>query len=225
VSTETVSLSGIVGEYFRAHAFRELPVQTELRLETAKLGSDAQMQIAPEQGAFMGMMAGLMNAKHILEIGTFTGYSSLAMALGAPQAHITAVDVSEEWTAMAQKYWTKARVASRISLRLDGGHKAVADLLGQGRHNSFDLCFLDADKTSYDAYYEGALKLLRPGGLIMIDNVLWGGDVARAEKQDEDTVALRALNSKIKADARVSICMLPIADGLTLARKLGEGSL
>jgi predicted O-methyltransferase YrrM len=220
MSTETVSLTGVVGEYFRAYAFRELPVQTDLRKETAKLGSDAQMQIAPEQGAFMAMIAGLMDAKHILEIGTFTGYSSLAMALGAPQAHITAVDVSEEWTSMAQRYWIKAGVASRISLRLDGGHKAIADLLGQGKHNSFDLCFLDADKVSYDAYYEGALKLLRPGGLMMIDNVLWGGEVAKPEHQEDDTVALRKLNAKVKNDPRVTMCMLPIADGLTLARKL-----
>jgi caffeoyl-CoA O-methyltransferase len=141
------------------------------------------------------------------------------MAL-ACKAHVTAVDVSEEWTSIARKYWTKAGLADRISLRLDGGHAAIADLMAKGKQGTFDLCFLDADKVSYDAYYEGALKLLRPGGLIMIDNVLWGGDVALPEKLDEDTSALRALNAKIKSDLRVAMCMLPIADGLTLARKL-----
>ena len=220
MSKDTLGLSGRLADYYREHSFREHPVLAALRLETAKLGSESSMQIAPEQGAFMGMMAGLMDARNILEIGTFTGYSSLAMALGAPNARIIAVDVSEEWTSVAKTHWAKAGVADRISLRLDGGHKAIADLLGKGLHNSFDLCFLDADKISYDAYYEGALKLLRPGGLIMIDNVLWGGDVADPKKQDEDTAALRALNSKIKTDPRVTMCMLPIADGLTLARKL-----
>lgn len=221
MSTQTLSLTGVVGEYYRNHSFREPHVLVELRKETAKLAADAMMQIAPEQGAFMGLIAGLMDASNILEIGTFTGYSSLVVALGAPRAHITAVDVSEEWTTIARKYWAKAGVAERITLRLDGGHAAIADLLAKGKQGTFDLCFLDADKVSYDAYYEGALKLLRPGGLMMIDNVLWGGEVAKPEQQDEDTVALRKLNAKIKADSRVTMCMLPIADGLTLARKIG----
>jgi predicted O-methyltransferase YrrM len=220
MSKDTLGLSGRLADYYREHSFREHPVLAALRLETVKLGSESGMQIAPEQGAFMGMMAGLMDARNILEIGTFTGYSSLAMALGAPRARIIAVDVSEEWTAVAKTYWAKAGIADRVSLRLDGGHKAIGDLLAMNLHDRFDLCFLDADKTSYDTYYEGALKLLRPGGLVMIDNVLWGGDVSDPKKQDEDTVALRALNSKIKSDSRVDICMLPIADGLTLARKL-----
>ncbi len=219
MSTETLGLTGILGEYYRKHSFREDPVLAALRDETAKLGSDAMMQIAPEQGAFMGLMASLMDARHILEIGTFTGYSSLAMALGAPHAQITAVDVSKEWTKIARKYWVKAGVADRITLRLDGGTVAIADLLKQAKANSFDLCFLDADKTAYDGYYEGALKLLRPGGLLMIDNVLWGGEVADLSNLSDDTVALRNLNAKIVQDPRVTMCMLPIADGLTLARK------
>ncbi len=215
----SIGLSGAVLKYYQAHAYNEPAVLAELRAETAKLGGNAQMQIAPEQGAFMGIMAGLMNAHEILEIGTFTGYSSLAMAL-ACKAHITAVDVSEEWTAIARRHWKKAGVEDRITLRLDGGHAAIGDLLKQGRAGTLDLCFIDADKTSYDAYYEGALKLLRAGGLVMIDNVLWGGDVANPKKKDADTSALKALNAKIKADARVTLAMLPIADGLTLARKL-----
>lgn len=215
----SIGLSGVVLKYYQAHAHNEPAVLAELRAETAtKLGSNAQMQIAPEQGAFMGIIAGLMDARTILEIGTFTGYSSLAMALGSP-AHITAVDVSEEWTAIARRYWQKAGVENRITLRLDGGHAAIADLLREGRAGTFDLCFIDADKSSYDAYYEGALKLLRAGGLVMIDNVLWGGEVANPRKRDADTLALKALNAKIKADTRVTLAMLPIADGLTLACK------
>jgi predicted O-methyltransferase YrrM len=220
MSNTTISLTGAIAAYYADHAYNEPAILAELRALTArKTGGNANMQIAPEQGAFMGLVAGLMDAKHILEIGTFTGYSSLAMAL-ASHAHITAVDVSEEWTTIARDFWQKAGVASRITLRLDGGHAAIAGLLKSNRAGQFDLCFIDADKASYDAYYEGALKLLRPGGLIMIDNVLWDGGVADASKKDADTTALRALNSKIKADTRVSLAMVPIGDGLTLARKL-----
>jgi len=219
MSTTSVILEGAILDYYRAHAYREPAILAELRARTASFGDDAVMQIAPEQGAFMGMIAQLMGARKILEIGTFTGYSSLAVAL-ASEAHITAVDVSEEWTAIARSFWTKAGVESRITLRLDGGHAAIADLLAKGEAGHFDMIFLDADKSSYDAYYEGGLKLLRKGGLMLVDNVLWGGDVADPKKTDADTCALRALNAKIAADPRVSHCMLPIADGLTLARKL-----
>jgi predicted O-methyltransferase YrrM len=219
MSNTSLGLDGEILRYFQQHAFREPAVLADLRAETAKLGGEAAMQIAPEQGAFMGLLAHLMGAQNILEIGTFTGYSSLAMALGCT-ARITAVDVSETWTAIAQEYWTRAGVNTRISLRLDGGHAAIAALMLDGKAGTFDLCFLDADKTSYDAYYEGCLKLLRPGGLMMIDNVLWGGKVADPDAQDEDTAALRKLNAKVRDDVRVGFCMLPIADGLTLARKL-----
>ncbi len=220
MSTSTLPLTGAISDYFAAHAYRETAILAELRKVTAeKTGGNANMQIAPEQGAFMGMIASLMQAKSILEIGTFTGYSSLAMALACPSAHVTAVDVSEEFTAIARVFWKKAGVAERITLRLDGGHVAIADLLAKGEAGSFDLCFLDADKVSYDAYYEGALKLLRVGGLIMIDNVLWGGDVADPKNGDADTAALRVLNDKIKADQRIEMVMVPIGDGLTLARK------
>jgi caffeoyl-CoA O-methyltransferase len=216
----SIGLSGAVLDYYRAHAFNEPAVLAELRAETtAKLGGNAQMQIAPEQGAFMGIIAGAMNARAILEIGTFTGYSSLAMALGSG-AHIHAADVSEEWTAIARRYWQKAGVADRITLSLEGGNAVIAGLLAKGRAGTFDICFIDADKTGYDAYYEGALKLLRTGGLVMIDNVLWDGEVANPEKRDADTLALKALNTKIKVDKRVMLAMLPLADGLTLARKL-----
>lgn len=219
MSKTSIGLSGNVLSYYQAHAYNEPAILAELRTETtAKLGGNAAMQIAPEQGAFMGIIAGAMNARAILEIGTFTGYSSLAMALGS-EAHIHAADVSEEWTAIARRYWTKAGVADRITLSLAGGNAVIEGLLGKGRAGSFDICFIDADKSGYDAYYEGALKLLRPGGLVMIDNVLWDGDVADPEKRDADTLALKALNDKIKADGRVTHAMLPLADGLTLARK------
>lgn len=219
MSNATLALAGDIARYYAKHAFREAQVLGELRAETARLGGAANMQIAPEQGAFLGMMAALCNAKAILEIGTFTGYSSLAMAL-ASKAHVTCVDVSEDYTTMARKYWQKAGVADRVTLRLDGGHAAIADLLKLGQANSFDLCFIDADKTSYDAYYEGALQLLRLGGLVMIDNVLWGGEVANPKTRDSDTEALRRLNSKIQKDGRVQMVIVPIGDGLTLARKI-----
>ncbi len=219
MATTTLPLTGKIADYFAEHAYREADILRHLRTETATLGGNSAMQIAPEQGAFMGMLAALMNAKQIIEIGTFTGYSSLAMAL-ASDAHITCVDVSEEFTAMARKYWTKAGVNNRITLRLDGGLVAISELLAQGMSGSFDMCFIDADKPSYDAYYEGALKLLRVGGLILLDNVLWGGDVAEPTKTDADSEAFRNLNTKIKSDPRVAMVMVPIGDGLTLARKL-----
>jgi caffeoyl-CoA O-methyltransferase len=220
MSNSTLALTGAIATYYNAHAYREPDVLKVLREETAaKASGSAGMQIGPEQGAFMGMIAALIDARQILEFGTFTGYSSLAMAL-ACKAEITAVDVSKEWTDIARAAWARAGVASRIHLRLDRGTAAIADLLKQGRAGSFDLCFIDADKSCYDAYYEGALKLLRVGGLIMIDNVLWSGDVADPQQKDEDTVALRALNDKVLSDARVEMVMVPIGDGLTLARKV-----
>jgi predicted O-methyltransferase YrrM len=218
MSTATIVLTPQIYNYFAAHAYREPMILAELRAETAKLGGDANMQIAPEQGAFMGIIAGLMDAREIIEFGTFTGYSSLAMAM-ASKARVTAVDVSEQWTAIARRYWTKAGIADRMTLRLDGGIAAIADLLKNGKSGHFDLAFIDADKTNYDSYYEGALKLLRSGGLILIDNVLWSGDVANPHKVDADTVALRNLNDKIVKDQRVDLCMVPIGDGLTMARK------
>ena len=219
MSRTTISFTPTLYQYYSAHAHREAPVLTELRTETARSTTSPDMQIGPEQGVFMGMLAHLMGAKRILEIGTFTGYSSLAMALGCG-AHITVVDVSSEWTAIGQRFWKKAGVADRITLRLDGGTSAIADLLSKDKAGTFDLAFIDADKSGYDAYYEGCLKLLRSGGVVLIDNVLWSGGVADPKEQDVDTNALRALNSKIKNDERVEMVMLPIGDGLTVARKI-----
>jgi predicted O-methyltransferase YrrM len=215
---KTIGLEGRLYEYYAAHAYREPEILKELRLETAKLGGEARMQIGPEQGAFMAMLVKLMGAKRILEIGTFTGYSSLAMAL-AGEAKIIAADVSEEWTKVAGKFWNKAGVNDRIDLRLGPAAETIKQLVNAGEAGRFDIVFIDADKSSYDTYYEGGLKLLRAGGVMLIDNVLWSGSVAKPSVKDEDTKALRALNTKIMADARVDFVMVPICDGLTMARK------
>ena len=217
MSGKTIGLNGALYDYYAAHAYREPDVLKELRLETAQL-TQAGMQIGPEQGAFMSLLVKLMGAKRIIEFGTFTGYSSLAMAL-AGATRITCADVSKEWTDIGRKYWTKAGVANRIDLHLDGGHAVIDRLLKNGEAGTFDLSFIDADKTGYGAYYEGSLKLLRPGGLILIDNTLWGGEVADPKITDADTIAIRSLNAKVATDARVEICMTPICDGLTMARK------
>jgi len=215
---KTIGLTGALESYYAAHAFREAPVLTELRAETAKLGGNAGMQIGPEQGAFMGLLVKLMGARRVIEFGTFTGYSSLSLAL-AGATRITCADVSKEFTDIARRFWAKAGVADRIELHLDGGNAVIARCLAAGEAGSFDLAFIDADKSGYDAYYEGALQLLRAGGLVLVDNTLWDGDVADPAKQDADTNAIRALNDKILADQRVEICLVPICDGLTLARK------
>ena len=219
MSGKTIGLTGPLYDYFAAHAYREPAILAELRAETAKLGGESAMQIGPEQGAFMALIVKLMGATRIIEFGTFTGYSALAMALAGAQ-RIVCADISKEWTDIGRRYWTKAGVAGRIDLHLDGGNAVIARLLANGEEGTFDLAFIDADKTGYDAYYEGALKLLRPGGLVLIDNVLWGGDVADPAKTDADTRAIRALNAKVAQDPRVDICMTPICDGLTMARKI-----
>jgi predicted O-methyltransferase YrrM len=215
---KTIGLEGRLYDYYAAHAYREPEILAELRAETARLGGLAQMQIGPEQGAFMAMVVKLMGAKRILELGTFTGYSSLAMALTG-DVKIIAADVSEEWTNVARKYWKKAGVDGRIELRIGPAAETLEQLLKAGEASRFDLMFIDADKTSYDIYYEGGLKLLRAGGVMLIDNVLWSGSVADPSIKDEDTSALRALNTKIMADARVDLVMVPICDGVTMARK------
>jgi len=218
MSLKTLGLEGSLYTYYKSVAYREPDILRELREETARLGRDAQMQIGPEQGAFMAMLVKLMGARRIVEIGTFTGYSALAMAL-AGDVRIAAADVSAEWTAIGRKYWQRAGVAERIDLVLKPGAEAIGNLLTSGEAGRFDLMFIDADKTSYDIYYEGGLKLLRAGGAMLIDNVLWGGDVADPAITDADTAAIRALNAKIAGDSRVDVAMVPICDGLTIARK------
>ncbi len=178
------------------------------------------MQIAPEQGQFMALLIQLIGATKTLEIGVFTGYSSLCVALALPPTgKIVACDVSEEYTAIARRYWQKAGVTDKIDLRLAPALETLDQLLASGQAETFDFAFIDADKENYDHYYERSLQLVRPGGLIAIDNVLWFGQVADPQVQDNNTLALRALNDKLHHDERVTLSLVPIGDGLTLALK------
>lgn len=204
--------------YLQAVSLREPDILRRLRAETAPMEL-AQMQISPEQGQFMALLVRLMGARRYLEIGTFTGYSALAVALALPaDGRVVACDVNREWTDIARRYWREAGVAERVELRLAPAVETLDALLRDGAA-PFDLAFIDADKKNYDSYYERALRLVRPGGVIAIDNVLWGGAVADPARDDDDTRAIDALNRKIHADSRVEISLLPIGDGLTLARR------
>jgi caffeoyl-CoA O-methyltransferase len=219
MANRTLDLTDRLYDYLLRVSVREPPVLAELRAETSKLPA-AGMQIGPEQGQFMALLVELIGARRTLEVGTFTGYSALAVALALPSdGRVIACDVSEEYTRVARRYWAKAGVEHKIELRLGPALETLGALLASGGAGSFDFAFIDADKNNYDGYYEQALQLLRPGGLIAIDNVLWGGAVVDPEKRDEDTLAIRALNEKLKGDDRVSLSLLPIGDGLTLARK------
>jgi caffeoyl-CoA O-methyltransferase len=178
------------------------------------------MQISPEQGQFMALLMEILQARKTLDIGTFTGYSSLAVALALPHdGRVVAFDVSDEWTSIARKFWQKAGVANKIKLMLGPATESLDQLIAAGERNTYDFAFIDADKSNYDQYYEQALQLVKTGGIIAIDNVLWSGKVADPSITDESTTSIRDLNSKLMRDERVTISMLPIGDGLTLARK------
>ena len=214
-----LGLSEELYDYILSASLREADVLRRLREETAAMPM-AVMQIAPEQGQFMALIVELIGAKRTLEVGVFTGYSSLAVALALPDdGHITACDVSEEWTAIAQRYWADAGVAHKIDLRLAPAIETLDALLADGQAGSYDFAFIDAEKTEYADYYERVLQLLRQGGLVAVDNVLWNGAVADPANDEDDTNAIRAFNEKLLGDDRVSISLLPLADGLTLARK------
>lgn len=205
-------------EYLSAMSLREPALLTSLREETARL-PEAMMQIGPEQGQFMALLLKLMGARRYLEVGTFTGYSALACALALPEdGEVYALDISEEWTSIARKYWEKSGVSERIHLRLGSAGETLAGLLPD-EQGGFDAVFIDADKTGYAGYIQYGYELLRPGGLIMIDNVLWDGKVADAAHDDEDTVAIRRVNEALLADERFDLSLVPIGDGLTLLRK------
>jgi caffeoyl-CoA O-methyltransferase len=207
-------------KYLLATSIREPEVARRLREETQQL-KNAQMQIGPDQGQFMQLLVQLMRATKTLEVGVFTGYSALWVALGLPDnGRIIACDVSEEYTAVARRYWKDARVDQKIDLRLGPALETLDALLKADQAATFDFAFIDADKTNYENYYERTLQLLRVGGLIAIDNTLWSGAVADPEVNDADTLAIRQLNQKLHRDQRVSLSMLTVGDGLTLAMKL-----
>jgi caffeoyl-CoA O-methyltransferase len=218
MARRSLELDDRLYDYLVQFGTRESELLKDLRNETAKLPG-AGMQIGPEQGAFMGLLVELIGAKRALEIGTFTGYSSLCIAGAMPaDGKLICCDVSEEYTKVARNYWRRAGLESKIELRI-GPAVATLDALIAADVEPFDFAFIDADKTNYSNYYDRAMQLVRPGGLIAIDNVLWGGDVANPAENDEDTKAIRAVNERVRNDERVTLALAPIGDGLTLARK------
>jgi predicted O-methyltransferase YrrM len=219
MSKKTLGLDEQLYDYLLSVSLREPEILRQLREETARHPRSV-MQILPEQGQFMALLAQLLGATKTLEIGVFTGYSSLCVALALPPTgKIVACDVSEEYTATARRYWEAAGVADKIDLRIAPALQTLDDLLAAGVAGTFDFAFIDADKDNYDAYFERSLQLVRTGGLIAIDNVLWGGQVANPQVQDNSTQAIRAFNEKLHRDERVTLSLVPIADGLTLALK------
>jgi predicted O-methyltransferase YrrM len=218
MSTRTLTLDDTVYQYLLDVSLREHPVMAQLRADM-RGHPHANMQISPEQGQFMALLIHLIGARRTLEIGVFTGYSALAVALALPpDGRVVGCDVNEEYTALARDYWKKASVDHKIDLHLAPAVDTLDALLADGQAGCFDFAFIDADKTEYDAYYERCLALLRRGGLIAIDNVLWGGSVAHPA-EDESTAAIQALNRKLHDDERIDLSMVPIGDGVTLARK------
>ena len=219
MANSTLGLENQLYDYLLSISLREPDILASLREETAKHPM-VQMQIAPEQGQFMELLVQLMGAKKTIEIGVFTGYSSLCVALALPpNGQIIACDVSEEYTAIARRYWEAAGVANKISLQLGPAINTLDKLIAEGQAGTFDFAFIDADKENYEAYFERSLQLVRNGGLIVIDNVLWSGRVADPQVQDASTTALRSFNDKLRNDPRVTLSVVPIADGLTLALK------
>ncbi|PZS28738.1 MAG: SAM-dependent methyltransferase [Pseudonocardiales bacterium] len=219
MSRQSMGLPDDLHSYLLSVGVREPDVLRRLREHTAALPQH-DMQIAPEQGAFMGLLAELTGARRCLELGTFTGYSALAVALALPpDGHILCCDVSAEWTSVGRSYWAEAGVADRIELRLAPALDTLDALLADGAQDSFDYAFVDADKVNYPAYHERLMRLVRPGGVMLWDNVLWSGRVIDPQADDSDTRGIREINRILAADERVSVAMLPIADGLTMARK------
>jgi predicted O-methyltransferase YrrM len=218
MANKTIGISDELAAYVVEVGAREPEVLARLREETAAIPQHG-MQIAPEEGAFLAMLAELTGSRRCIEIGTFTGYSSTAVSLRLPEdGRMVCCDVSEEWTSVARKYWAEAGVADKIDLRIGPAADTLDGLLAEGGEASYDFAFVDADKSGYDGYYERLLRLVRAGGLIAFDNTLWGGEVLDPAPEDEDTRAIQALNRKLADDDRISLCLLPVADGVTLAR-------
>jgi len=219
MSNRTISMSDQLYDYVLKVSLREPPILKRLREETAKHPKHG-MQISPEQGQFMRMLVRVMGASRCIEVGVFTGYSSLSVALALPdEGRIIACDVSEEYTVVARRYWTEAGVERKIDLRLRPALETLDAMLKHGEAGRYDFAFIDADKTNYLNYYERLIKLLRPGGLMAVDNVLWSGSVIDKKDKSVDTVAIRKFNEALHADSRIELSLVPIGDGLTLARK------
>ena len=212
-------LTPAIDRYLGTVVVHETPVQKRLREETSKL-PEAGMQIGADQGVFLAFLARLVGTRRAIEVGTFTGYSALSVASVLPSGgRLVCCDISEEWTAIARRYWAEAGVADRIELRLAPARETLAELKNRDGPGSYDFAFIDADKTGYDAYYEACLELIRVGGLIAIDNVLWSGTVADPADMRPDTAALRRITAKIRDDPRVDACLVSLGDGVMLARK------
>lgn len=219
MTTRSFYLPDFIDKYILETTLRDTPLMRDLREETAKMPA-ARMQTGADQVQFLQLLVRLIGARRCIEVGVFTGYSALGVALALPaDGCILACDVSEEYTSVARRYWERAGVADKIDLYLAPATQTLDELLKAGEAGRFDFAYIDADKSGYDAYYERCLQLLRPNGLITIDNVLWGGDVAAPDVVDQDTVALRNLNKKIGRDERVDASLLPIGDGLMVVRK------
>ena len=219
MSTESINLTPELYKYLHNISLREPEVLTSLRMETQKM-TGARMQISPEQGQFMALLVELLGARKTLDIGTFTGYSALVVALALPSdGKVVTCDVSSEAPNVAKKFWELAGVANKIDLQIAPALQTLQKLIDDGEASTFDFAFIDADKNNYEQYYEKSLMLVRRGGLIAIDNVLWSGKVVDPRDNDKDTQSIRALNKKLLHDTRITLSMIPIGDGLTLARK------
>ena len=219
MSRSTLKLTDSVYDYMLEHSLRESEACRLLREETApmKMG---MMQVSPEQGQFMAFLVRLTGTRRALEIGTFTGYSALCVAQALPSdGRLVCCDVSEEWTSVGQRYWQSAGVSDKIDLKIGPATETLQALREDGEEGRYDFAFIDADKKNYLVYYENVLSLLRTGGVLLIDNVLWGGSVANPGKNDDDTNAIRTLNQHLHGDDRVLLSMLPVGDGLTLVMK------
>jgi len=220
MSSSTISLGQKLREYLLANSLKEHKVLKNLRAETLKL-NEFEMQISPEQGSFLAFLVNIINAKRTLDIGVFTGYSSLVIALQLPKdGLVTACDTNVDWTDIAQKYWKMASVNNKIDLHIAPANKTLDSLISNGFEGAYDFSFIDADKINYQRYFEKSLALVRTGGIIAIDNVLWGGRVLDSSDSEPATRAIQKFNKKLYNDNRVEISMIPIGDGLTLARKL-----
>ena len=219
MANQSIGLNADLYHYLLTHGLREPEILQQLRMATEKEELSV-MRSAPEQGQFLALLLRLMGAKRVLEIGTYTGYATLWMALALPEdGKIISCDVSEQWTAVARRFWAAANVEQQIDLRLQPAMETLQALLDESADCSFDFAFIDADKINYPEYFEACLQLLRPGGLIVVDNVLWSGSVIDADNQEESTEAIRAFNQQLRTDSRIELNMLPVADGITLAMK------